>query len=37
MAKRYGHIGESPQRDAMKLLDRKEYPVTLAAEPTTIQ
>jgi hypothetical protein len=24
MAKRYGHIGQSPQRDAMKLLDVKD-------------
>jgi hypothetical protein len=38
MAKRYGHIGASPQRDAMKLLDAN--PVggsTLTAEHATIQ
>lgn len=40
MAKRYGHIGASPQREAMKLLDRKPEPnttATIADDSLTIQ
>ena len=37
MAKRYGHIGQSFQRDAMKLLDAKESGTALVGEHTTIQ
>lgn len=37
MAKRYGHIGASAQREAMRLLDSKKVDATLTAEHTTIQ
>jgi hypothetical protein len=41
MAKRYGHIGASPQREAMKLLDQKRDANTttpaITLQSTTIQ
>jgi integrase len=36
MAKRYGHIGLSPQREAMKRLDETPDPPTLGEPPPTV-
>jgi hypothetical protein len=37
MAKRYGHIGASPQREAMKLLDKATKQASPFTVPAAIQ